>query len=60
MQLLSIVRMASGASMWRGYDYWQEGRVRDLRAAGEDAWDAAVEGTAAEPYRVHVDVAHPR
>ena len=60
MELFSIIRMASGASMWNGLDYWQDGRVHDLRPAGDEAYDAEVAGTAPEPYRVHVDIAHVR
>lgn len=60
MQLLSILRMASGASLWRGLDYVEQGRVKNLRPAGEGAFDAEVEGSANLPYTVHVDAAHVR
>ncbi len=60
MQLLSILGMASGASLWRGFDYVGPGRVQNLRPAGEGAFDAEVEGSANLPYTVHVDAAHVR
>lgn len=60
MELFSIIRMASVASIWRGLDYWEAGCVRDLRPSGGDAYDAEVTGTAPEPYRVHVDITHVR
>ena len=60
MQLLSILRMTSGASLWRGLDYVEQGRVKNLRPAGEGAFDAEVEGSANLPYTVHVDAAHVR
>lgn len=60
MQLLSILRMASGASLWRGLDYVEQGRVTNLRPGGEGVFDAEVEGTANLPYTVHVDTVHVR
>lgn len=60
MELFSIVRMASAASIWRGLDYYERGHVHNLRASGNDAFDAEVAGTASQPYRVHVDIAHVR
>lgn len=60
MQLLSILRMASGASLWRGLDYVEQGRVKNLRPDGKGAFDAEVEGSANLPYTVHVDTAHVR
>lgn len=59
-QLLSILRMASGASLWRGLDYVEQGRVKNLRPVGKGAFDAEVEGSANLPYTVHVDTAHVR
>ena len=43
MQLLSILRMASGASLWRGLDNVEQGRVKNLRPDGKGAFDAEVE-----------------
>ncbi len=60
MQLLSILRMASGASLWRGLDYVEQGRVKNLRPGGEGVFDAEVDGTANLPYTVHVDTVHVR
>lgn len=60
MQLLSILRMASGASLWRGLDYVEQGRVKNLWPDGKGAFDAEVEGTANLPYAVHVDTVHVR
>lgn len=59
-QLLSILRMASGASLWRGLDYAEQGRVEDLTSTGPGAYDAWVQGTQDQPYFVHVDTAHVR
>ena len=60
MQLLSILRMASGVSLWRGLDYLEQGRVKNLRPDGKGVFDAEVEGTANLPYTVHVDTMHVR
>ena len=32
--------MASGASLWRGLDYVEQGRVKNLRPDGKGAFDA--------------------
>ena len=46
--------MASGASLWRGLDYVEQGRVKNLRPVGKGAFDAEVEGSANLPYTVQV------
>lgn len=57
---MGLLECASGASVWRGYDYYKEKRVRDLTETDELCYKASVAGTASEPYHVEIDVKHPR
>lgn len=55
---LSIIRIASAASLWRGLEYSREGRVVGLVSRGDGVFDAEVRGNGSAPYRVHVDTRH--
>ena len=57
---MGLLECASGASLWRGYDYYKEKRVRDLTETDELCYKASVAGTANAPYHVEIDVKHPR
>lgn len=55
---MSIRSVASGASLWRGYEYYQEGNVLSCVQTGADEYEGRVAGTAPEPYRVKINLAH--
>ena len=57
---MGLLECASGASVWRGYDYYNEKRVKNLVETAASVFTADVMGTASEPYVVEIDVAHPR
>lgn len=58
-QLISVIKLASARSIWRGLDYHEQGRVKQLAIHGSTL-DAMVEGTADAPYQVRVDTEHAR
>lgn len=57
---MGLLECASGASVWRGYDYYNQKKVKNLTETASGVFTADVIGTASEPYVVEIDVAHPR
>ena len=58
---MAFYSVASGASTWRGYEYWKDGtHVSDIRHNDDGTISALVSGTADEPYRVRIDPDHPK
>ena len=54
---MSIFNKASNSSYWRGFDYYEDNLVLDLKKISEDIYTAKVEGT--KTYDVVVDLNHP-
>ena len=56
--------LASGASLWRGYDYYTAHKVLSWEPAEPGAYpqrfDGVVSGNGDKPYEVHIDIAHPK
>ena len=57
---MGLIECASGASCWRGHDYYLSGKVLSCCPMGESKFEGRVEGAAEEPYEVRVDIEHPR
>ena len=57
---MGLLECASSASVWRGYDYYNEKKDKNLTETASGVFTADVIGTASEPYVVEIDVAHPR
>lgn len=57
---MGLIECTSNASLWRGYDYYEKKKVKDLQRIDDAHYSAFVEGTAEEPYRVHIELDHPR
>ena len=57
---MSLLSIASGASVWRGYEYFTEKKVHGLTKKNDAQFTASVKGTGSEPYLVSIDVEHPR
>ena len=55
---MSLLSSASGASLWRGYDYYRQKRVLHLNALGNMRFESLVFGS--EPYAVTIDLSHLR
>ena len=54
---MSIFTRASGNSYWRGYHYFKDNRVKDIKKISEDIFSATVIGT--KEYNVRIDLQHP-
>ena len=54
---MSIFTKASSNSYWRGYHYFKENRVKDIKKISEDIFIATVIGN--KEYDVRIDLSHP-
>lgn len=57
---MGVLECASGASVWRGYDYYKEDKVVSLEKIGTNGFSAKVLGNSSEPYSVELHIDHPR
>lgn len=57
---MSLISLASGASLARGYDYYKDKKVIEWSQVGDGVYHAAVSGSYGAPYDVTIDVQHPR
>ena len=56
----SIMTTASGASLWRGYEYYREDKVLNFRFLDDGMIEGEVMGSRSEPYHVLLDPIHLR
>ena len=57
---MSIMSSASGASLWRGYEYYKAKKVKSFKKLSDDEYEGFVSGSRKEPYRVKINTAHIR
>lgn len=57
---MGILNAASGASIWRGYDYYKEKKVLFLTKISDNVYGASVKGSRKTPYTVELHIDHPR
>lgn len=57
---MGLLECASGASAWRGYDYFKGKKVKRLTQLESGVFSAEVEGSQHSTYSVLIDVTHPR
>ncbi len=57
---MSILSIASNASAWRGYEYYNGKKVLSWEQTGEHEFQGEVAGSEKEPYRVVIDIEHPK
>lgn len=57
---MSIISIASNASIWRGYDYYEDKRVVSWKQISEYEFQGEVAGSQEEPYHVTIDIEHPK
>ena len=57
---MGLLECASGASVWRGYDYYKEKKVVVLEEIEANIFSAKVSGNSSEPYSVELHIDHPR
>lgn len=57
---MGILECASGASIWRGYEYYENKHVSSFVKLSDDEYEGVVSGSGAEPYQVKINIAHAR
>ncbi len=57
---MGLIEVASGNSVWRGMDYYNEKKVDSWSRAEEGIYDGIVSGSGNNKYVVHIDKNHPR
>ena len=57
---MGLLECAGRASAWRGYEYFREKRVRDVKQLGGGVFTAAVSGNSPSPYSVELHMDHPK
>lgn len=57
---MSILSIASNASAWRGYEYYEGKKVLSWEQTGEHEFEGEVAGSEKEPYHVMIDTEHPK
>ena len=56
---MSLISLASGKSLWRGYEYYEDKHVHFHIQNGEFEYTGKVSGNG-RSYDVHIDLKHPR
>ena len=57
---MGLIELASGKSVWRGMDYYNEKKVLSWDKTGDFTYDGTVSGSNGEIYDVHIDKEHQR
>ena len=57
---MGLIEIASGNSVWRGLDYYNDKKVVSWQKSGAEEYDGTVAGSNGKKYTVHIDKAHPR
>lgn len=57
---MGILDIASGNSIWRGYDYYESKRVLSYKIIDDKLIAGTVLGSSGEQYSVVVDIPHPK
>lgn len=57
---MSLLSIGSRASVWRGFEYYEEKKVLSWNQVSENAFEGEVAGSDHNIYQVKIDVTHPR
>lgn len=57
---MSILSIASNASAWRGYEYYEGKRVLTWKQTSEHEFEGEFAGSENVPYHVMIDTEHPK
>ena len=55
---MSVISSASGASCWRGLDYYKNNKIINLKKINDYEYTSTAIGT--NNYNIYLDVSHPR
>lgn len=57
---MGLIEIASGKSVWRGMDYYNDKKVISWEKTGDETYSGVVSGSEDNIYNVHIDKEHPR
>ena len=57
---MGLIETASGNSVWRGMDYYENKKVVSWKKLNDGIYDGVVSGSEGNVYNVHVETMHPR
>ena len=57
---MGLLSMASGVSVWRGYEYYLNKKVISNKQIEEYKYEGQAKGSNEEAYNVFIDIEHPR
>ena len=57
---MGLLECASGVSVWRGYDYYEEKKVMSIEGIEPGIFSANVSGSSSNSYSVELHMKHPR
>ncbi len=57
---MSLLTTASGKSVFRGYEYFFENKVLSFNQINDFEYEGTVQGTAQNPYSVHLNIKKPK
>lgn len=57
---MGLLDLASGASVWKGYEYYKANKVLSKTKVSDTEYEGTLQGSNDTPYRVLIDIEHPR
>ena len=57
---MGLLEIASGNSVWRGYDYYEASKVLEYERIDDRKYAGKVSGSNGEQYEVIIDIEHPK
>jgi len=57
---MGLIEIASGNSVWRGMDYYENHKVVFWNKSGNSTYEGVVSGSNGDSYNVYIDKLHPR
>ena len=57
---MGIVSSTSGTSLWRGYEYYKDKKVKSFVKLSNDEYEGIIAGSRTEPYQVKINISHIR
>ena len=57
---MGLKEVASGNSLWRGYEYYKAGKVKSFEVVSEDVITGVVSGSDSNEYDVRIDIVHAK
>lgn len=57
---MNLISLASGASVWRGYDYFKNKNVASFEMMNQCEYSGVVNGSGSNSYHLTINTEHPR